>query len=122
MRVPILTFFKRTLLWLRQIFAILLPATPRRAAPQPTPVMRLPPFGNPYRKTRVSRGTQIWAGIKHVNRSIGLSLQRRYVIITLVIEFVIFCLISSCPRPIIISLRWMIDHLVFNHRIGTGYC
>ena len=32
MRVPILTYFKRTLLWLRQIFAILLPATPRRAA------------------------------------------------------------------------------------------
>ena len=82
--------------------------------------MRLPPFGNPYRKTRVGRGTQIWAGIKHVNRSIGLSLQRRYVIITLVIEFVIFCLISSCPRPIIISLRWMIDHLVFITAMAPG--
>tara|TARA_B100000780_G_scaffold74044_1_gene49709 strand:+ start:395 stop:601 length:207 start_codon:yes stop_codon:yes gene_type:complete len=52
--------------------------------------MRLPPFGNPYRKTRVSRGTQIWAGIKHVNRSIGLSLQRRYVIIIRVIELSFF--------------------------------
>ena len=65
MRVPISTFFKRALLWLGQIFAILLPAMPRRNR---RPSMGLPPFDNPNRKTRVSRGTQMWEGIKRKKR------------------------------------------------------
>jgi hypothetical protein len=82
--------------------------------------MRLPPFENPYRKTRVSRGMQIWAGIKRANHSIGLSLQRRYVIIIWAIGLVIFCLISSYLRQIIISLRWMIDRLVLIAAMAPG--
>jgi hypothetical protein len=82
--------------------------------------MRLPPFENPYRKTRVSRGMQIWAGIKRANHSIGLSLPRRYVIFISAIGLVIFCLISSYLRQIIISLRWMIDRLVLIAAMAPG--
>ena len=83
--------------------------------------MGLPPFENPNRKTRVSRGTRIWAGIKRAIRSFGFWLQRSNVIIVWAIGIYIFGLIaSSYLRQIIIFLRWMIHHLVLITAIAPG--
>ena len=118
MRVPISTIFKRAQLWLGQIFAILLPAMPRRNR---RPSMGLPPFENPNRKTRVSRGTQMWEGIKRKKRISALWLQRSYVGILWVIGICIFGSMASLYlRQIVISLRWMIDHLVLITAMAPG--